>query len=286
MQVGASRKGLLVLLSILKIAGAVYLGLVVLAFLLQGRIVFPGGRLLWQTPQSVGWAYQNLTISVGRETTHAWFIPAAYGRGVVLFSHGNAGTMADRLESIKVFRDLGFDVLIYDYGGYGMSSGRASEKRCYADARAMWRYLTEERGVPPERIVLFGRSVGGAVAADLAAEAKPGAVILESTFLSGVRLGQETFPFLPVGLLLRHRFHNDRKAPKITAPILIVHSPEDEIVPFRHGKTLYELANAPKSFLEIHGGHNEGFLLSLTQYKTGLQSFLDPLFPLVPAADG
>ena len=242
-----SRGVLANLWTVLRVVGIAYLALLILAFLFQTRIVFPAGGSLWRTPASAGWGYEDLKIPVGRHVTHAWFIPAGQSRGVVLFSHGNAGTIADRLESIEVFRDLGFDVLIYDYGGYGISTGRPSEKRCYEDAQAMWKYLTEQRGVPREQIVAYGQSVGAGVAADLAAEKTPGAVILEGGFLSAVKLGQETFPFLPIGLLLRHRFPIDQKVAKITVPILLIHSSEDEIVPFSHAKALYALANEPKT---------------------------------------
>lgn len=254
---------------------AVYIGIFLIAFAIQDKMVFPAGGSLWRTPDSFGWPYEEIRLPVQGKTTHAWFIPCPDSRGVVLFSHGNGGTMSDRLEVASVFRKLGLDVLLYDYGGYGASTGRPSETRCYADARAMWDFLTREKGIPPDRIVLFGESLGGGVAVDLAAERTPGAVILMSTFLSAVRVGQEAFPFLPVRLFLRHRFNNEDKIGHVTAPVLIIHGPDDEIVSFRHGERLFELANEPKEFLRIHGGHNDGFFLSETMIADALKRFLD-----------
>ena len=246
---------------------------------MQRAIVFPATRAMFWNPAEAGWAYRDVVLDVDGHTTHGWFIPVPGSRGVILYSHGNGGNISDRQAGLAIWRQLGFDVLIYDYGGYGNSTGKASEKRCYEDIRACWRWLVEEQKVPPLRIVLFGRSLGGAVTADLAAEVSPGAIILESTFLSAVTLGKEAFPFLPVGLLLRHRFETERKLARCTAPILVVHSPDDDIVPYHHGKGLFQLAPEPKTFLEIVGNHNEGYAETGPRYIQGLSSFLEPLFP-------
>lgn len=245
----------------------------------QRMIVFPGSRQIIWEPSDAGWDFEDISLEVDGHLTQGWYIPVPEARGVVLFSHGNGGNLSGRMDSIAIWRDLGFTVLIYSYGGYANSTGKPSEQRCYKDIRAMWSWLTEEQGMPPENIVVFGRSLGGAVAADLAAEVTPGAVILESTFLSAVRLGREVFPFLPVGLLLRHRFETEDKIERFTAPLLVVHSPDDDIVPYHHGKALFEMAPEPKEFLEITGSHNEGFLLSGPIYVHGLRDFLEPLFP-------
>ncbi|MCP4643348.1 MAG: alpha/beta hydrolase, partial [bacterium] len=193
-----------------------------------------------RTPSFYGWSYEDVVVPVGDETTHGWYIPVEDARGTVLFSHGNAGTIADRLESCAFFRELGFNVLVYDYGGYGKSSGGVSEQRCYADIRAIWRYLTDERGIDSKKIVLFGRSLGGGPTVDFAAEitnaeGAPAAVILESTFLSTGQVGQDAFPFLPVKWLIRHRFDNAAKIGRVNGPLLIIHSPQDDIIPYKHG---------------------------------------------------
>jgi len=266
-----------VILTIITVVVLGYAGLVVFAYLMQTRAIFPGGRDLWCTPADRGFDFDDVLIPVGDETTHGWFIPAPRSRAVFLFSHGNAGTIADRIENLAILRALGYDVLIYDYGGFGRSSGRPSEQRCYADIRAMWRYLTEQRGCSPDRIVLFGRSLGGGVTAQLATEVQPAAVILESTFLSAPRLGQEVFPILPLKWLVRHRFDNAAKIGRITSPVLVIHSPTDEVVPYHHGQELFESADEPKRFFEIRGGHGDGFYVTGPAYGQGLADFLDPL---------
>jgi len=187
---------------------------------------------------------------------------------------------------VAIFRRLGFDVLLYDYGGYGNSTGKPSEGRCYADVRAMWRYLTESRAIPAERIVLFGRSLGGGVSAQLATEVAAAGLILESTFLSAPRLAQEIYWFLPAKYLLWDKFDTAGKVARIESPVLIVHSPEDDIVPYHHGRDLFELAPEPKAFLEIHGGHNEGYFVSGPIYENGLKRFLDSLFAEEDSAAG
>ncbi len=277
-------KGVRMLLHLFWLAVLIYVGLAGTLFVAQRKIIFPASRQVYRTPDEMGWAYEEVVLPVRGKSTYGWFIPAPDAWGTVLFSHGNAGNLADRLESIGLFRAMGLDVLVYDYGGYGQSTGRTSEKRCHADAYAMWRYLVEERGVPEERIAVFGRSLGGAVTAALAARVKPGAAIVESTFLSAGELGQEMYPYFPVRWLVRHRFDVASCMPRITCPVLIVHSPDDEIAPYRHGRELFKLANEPKQFLEIGGSHNEGFVLSGGRYTDALEAFLRRLLAEAPAA--
>lgn len=268
------------LLRIAVLLACSYVLIGVALFFLQGFLMFPRGSSVWCTPEDAGWSFEEVRLPVSGHETHGWFIPAAGdAQGVVLFSHGNGGTIADRIESIAIFRDaLGYDVLIYDYGGYGLSTGKPSEQRCYADIQACWEWLTKTRGIAPGGIVLFGRSLGGAVAADWAAkleeEDQPQALIIESSFTSAPEVGQSAYPIFPVRRLLRHKFDTASKLDAIECPILVVHSPEDDIVPYRFGRALYEKAPEPKRFLKIRGSHNQGFLDSGTDYIDGLGAFL------------
>ncbi len=246
---------------------------------LQHWIIFQATREIYRTPADAGWAYEEIMLDVGNERTHAWYIPIEKARGVVLFSHGNAGNIADRLESMELLRRLGFSVMAYDYGGYGHSTGRPSEERCYADIRAAWRELTETRGIPPGQIVLFGRSLGGAVTADLAAGVLPAAVVLESTFLSVPDMAKALFPILPARWLVSIQFANKDKVSGIRVPLLVIHSPDDSVIPFAHGRELFARARGPKQFLEIRGDHNEGFVLSMDAYLHGWETFLAPILP-------
>jgi alpha-beta hydrolase superfamily lysophospholipase len=258
-----------------------------LVYLGQGRVLFPATREIYRDPGEFGWAFQDVFLPVGGDQTHGWFLPLNDSRGVVLFSHGNAGNIADRLESIGLLRELGFSVMAYDYGGYGKSTGDPSERRCYADIRAVWRYLTEARGIPPERIVLFGRSLGGAVTADLAKDVEPAAVVLESTFLSTRDVARDMFRWFPFAPFVTYRFETKNKIADFRAPLLLIHSPDDRLILFHNGKELFERAHEPKTFLQISGDHNEGFVQSMTVYVQGWEDFLQPLLPRPePNADG
>lgn len=252
-----------------------YLGVCTLFYVIQDSLVFAPSREMETTPASNAWAFEAVRVPVDGFETCGWFVPASAGsRGTVLLSHGNAGNISGRLIEVQIFRDLRFDTLIYDYGGYGESTGTPSEARCYADARAMYAWLREVKHVPPERILLFGRSLGGGPTCQLATEVESRAVILESSFRSIPAMGHEVLPFLPVRLLARTRFDNESKIGRIRVPILVAHSPGDTIIPFGHGHVLFEAANEPKAFLEFRGDHNEGFWLGGEVYTGGIDTFL------------
>ncbi len=256
-----------------------YLAIVAVFYFAQGSMLFQADRNMVADPSAYNWPYESVLLDVNGKKTHGWFMPLENARGVVLFSHGNAGNISGRLESMGLLRSMGFSVLAYDYGGYGNSTGRASEKRCYADARAMWNWLTETKKVPADKILLFGRSLGGAVTCDLATEVTPRAVVIESTFLSVPEVAATVFPWLPVRLLAAYRFANVNKIANIHVPLLMAHSQDDEMIPYAHGLKLFGLANEPKTFIEIHGDHNMGFVTSKDIYLAGWKKFIDPLFP-------
>ena len=240
----------------------------------QRKLIFPASREMVRDPGDFDWAFEEIRLPVDGEETHAWYLPLERPRGVVLFSHGNAGNLSGRLESIGLLRSFGFSVLAYDYGGYGYSTGKASEARCYADIRAMWDFLIRTKHIPESQIVLFGRSLGSAPTADLAQTVKPGAVVLESAFLSVPDVAKEMPIVGRLTWLIRHRFENKVKVGKITSPLLVIHSPDDEVIPCAQGRQLFELANEPKTFLEIRGDHNLGFVVSEPVYRPGWEAFL------------
>lgn len=251
-----------------------------LLFFTQTSLIFPAGGSIWRDPGDMGWAFEEVWLEPAEgERTHAWWMPVEEMRGAVLFSHGNAGTMADRLDFAANLRDLGVGVFFYDYGGYGNSSGRPSEARCYDDIRAAWQWLTEEKDLAPGGIVLMGRSLGGGPTIQLATEVAPAGVIVESSFTSIPDVAAETFWFLPVRRLVRHRMDNAAKIGAIEAPILILHSPGDHIIPYRHGERLYQAATEPKRFHEMRGGHNDGWYLSYPEYGRTLGKFFDDILP-------
>lgn len=267
-------------LRLLKAALLVYAGVLLVLFLVQRSILFPASRAITDLPSGPPFrlAYEDLSLRVGKETTNAWYLPAEPSRGVILFSHGNGGSLSDWIAFAGLFHGLAFDVMLYDYGGYGRSTGSPSEGRCEADARAAWDYLTKTRHVPPERIVLFGHSIGGGPTAHLASEVTPGAVVLESTFCSLAELCQEKLWWAPAYLLVRDRFNSLSKLSKIHAPLLVVHSPRDTLIPFCHGQRLFDAALPPKQLLRIRGNHNDGPFTTGRAYLDGLAAFLYPLF--------
>ena len=266
------------LLSLLLLVAMCYGAAALYLFIMQPRLLYyPDipGRVLEATPAAIGLAYEDVTLQTRDGVRlHAWFIPAEHPRATVLFCHGNAGNISHRLDSIHLLHSLGLQVLIFDYRGYGQSEGNPSEAGTYRDVDAAWRYLREARGLPASQIIVFGRSLGAAVAADLASRTRPGAVILESAFTSVPDLAAGIYPWLPVRLLSRYRYDNLDKLTRIEGPLLLVHSREDEIIPFAHGVRLFESAHEPKAFLETSGGHNDAFQGSRKAYTHGLQSFL------------
>jgi hypothetical protein len=264
--------------------GIAYGAVLVLVFLFQSHLVFfPGtGREAVLTPQSYGLRFESVRIrTADGETLDAWWVPAEGARGVVLFFHGNAGNISHRLDYLQMFHRLRYTTLIVDYRGYGKSTGTPSEAGTYRDAEAAWEYLRHARMAPPHDIVIAGESLGAAVATWLAAEASltegkgPRAVLLFSTFTSVNDLGAQVYWFLPVRLLSRIGYDNQANLKRIRAPVFIAHSRDDDIVPYAHGKRLYETANEPKTFLEMRGGHNDGFIFVRPEWVAELGAFLD-----------
>jgi fermentation-respiration switch protein FrsA (DUF1100 family) len=261
------------------------LGLVVFGTLiwwLQPQLIFYPSRALASTPDDWGINYQDVQIGTDDGLAlHGWWIPAARPRSdppqVLLFFHGNAGNISHRGDSIAIFSELGLDVLIIDYRGYGHSDGSPSELGLYRDADAAWRWLTQERGVPPNQIVLFGRSLGGAVATRLAAGTQPAGLIVESSFDHLASLARTHYPLLSRLVPLRYEFPVAEKLASVRCPVLVLHSPEDRIVPYQLGQRLFAAASAPKRFVRLSGGHNDGFLRSQPQYQEALAAFLDSL---------
>jgi len=269
-------KGLLMLgiWIVITITGA-YIIFVGFLFIFQSHYIYYPERVLSADPGDIGLNFESVSFeTTDRVKLSGWFVPSESARGVILFCHGNAGNISHRLESIQIFHQLGLDVFIFDYRGYGQSEGKPTEQGTYKDAEAAWQYLIKERQVNPNEVIVFGRSLGGAVAAWLAQNYIPGALILESTFTSLPDIASTLYPYIPVRLLLRFRYNTAEYLDSVNCPVLIVHSRNDEIMPFNHGRRLFEMAKKPKKFLEIAGTHNEGFITSGKLYEEGLNAFI------------
>lgn len=257
---------------------AIVLGVVALnvwMYFAQPAMVFYPTRDLDATPSDWGLAYEDVDLRAPDGVhLHGWYVPRTGSKRVVLFLHGNAGNISHRGDSIAIFHRLGLNVLIVDYRGYGQSSGKPSEAGLYRDALTAWRYLTDTRGIDAGHIIVFGRSLGGAVAAELATQVRPGALILESTFESARSMARAAFPVLSHLIVLRYRFDTHSRIQRVRCPVLVVHSAEDEIIPYYMGQRIFEAANQPKEMLTLRGDHNMGFIESQPEYERALGAFL------------
>ncbi|SCX97582.1 alpha/beta hydrolase [Nitrosospira sp. Nsp13] len=266
------------LFSLSIMAAIAYAALAALIFFAQSSLVYyPGsGRNIIETPSDRGLAYESVEIATSDgESLHGWFIPVPAATGTVLFFHGNAGNISHRMDYLLMFHRLGYNTLIFDYRGYGQSSGSPSESGTYLDAQAAWRYLTETKEIPSTHVVLFGESLGGAVAAWLAAREKPALLVLASVFTSIPDMAAKIYPFLPVRLLSRFEYSTIDYLQTVTCPVFVAHSPQDDIVPFTHGEALYQIAPEPKQFLRLQGGHNNGFIFMQEDWVEALRKFID-----------
>ncbi|MBI5889786.1 MAG: alpha/beta hydrolase [Nitrosomonadales bacterium] len=263
---------------VLGILAAAYCGFALLLYFSQSRLVYypETGRGIIATPERIGLPYEEIRLTTSDGVgLYGWFVPAARPRGTVLFLHGNAGNISHRLDSVRMFNRLGYNTLIFDYRGYGNSGGTPTEQGTYLDADAAWLFLTGQRQLPACRIVVFGESMGGAIAAQLASRQKPAALVIASGFTSVPDLAQHIYPYLPVKWLARIRYDTKEYLRKVSAPVLIAHSPQDEIIPYAHGQALFAAANPPKQFLELAGGHNDGFIFMREDWVGVLGDFLD-----------
>ena len=256
----------------------VYAALAGCVYLAQERLIyFPQAtREYATTPAAHGLAYEDVAIRTeDRETLHAWWVPAANARGTVLHFHGNAGNISHRIDYARMFRGLGYNTLLVDYRGYGRSTGSPSEAGTYEDAAASRRWLIETRGLSDRDIVVFGESLGGAVACWITAKHAPRALILASTFTSVPDIASEVYGFLPVRLMSRFKYDTRECVGAVNAPVLVVHSRADDIIPYAHGERIYAAAREPKTFLEISGGHNSGFVFMRAEWVKAVGAFLE-----------
>ncbi len=255
------------------------LAVTILLLAFERRLVYFPSRGLDLQPGDLGLAHEEAFLAAEDGVRiHAWLLPAAGARRLILVCHGNAGNLSHRLRRAREMqRRLGASVLLFDYRGYGRSEGSPDEQGTSRDARAAWRYATGTKGLPPSSIVLFGESLGAAVAAQLALEKPARALVLESPFTSIPDMARVAYPFLPpVGPLIRTRYETLAKAPRLALPLLVLHGERDEVVPIAQGRRVFEAAAGPKRFVAIPGaGHNDTYLAGGQPYWDALAAFLD-----------
>ncbi len=242
--------------------------------LFERAFIFYPERELCGFPSDDGMAYEDVHLhSPDERMIHGWFIPGR-GKTVVLFFHGNGGNISHRIEKIHLLFYPEISLLMIDYRGYGRSHGKPSEKACYRNALTSWEYLVRSRHFDPKQIVLFGESLGGAVAIDLASKKNVGAVILESTFPN---IGMVANRFVPgISILLKKKFDSLSKISSVHVPLLQLHGDEDDLVPHALGRKLFEAANEPKVFYTIKGAqHNDTYTVGGETYVQTIHQFMN-----------
>ncbi len=268
------------------IALAIFATMILLMALFERSLIFfptryPDG--MWDTAAAArgsGCVIEDHFFTAGDGTRlHGWWcrrLDASSDDPVLLFFHGNAGNLSHRADLlIELATRTPASVFVVGYRGYGRSEGRPKEAGLYLDARAAWKHLTEESGVGADRIVIFGKSLGGGVAVDLAMEAPAAGLIVESSFTSIPDMAGAHYPFVPK-FLVRTQMNSVVKIPFISMPKLFIHSREDRVVPYRLGRELFEAATEPKRFHEVVGaGHNDTWLVGGDAYFEALSAFID-----------
>ncbi|HOX40006.1 MAG TPA: alpha/beta hydrolase [Candidatus Brocadiia bacterium] len=228
-------------------------------------------------PESCGTCVQDCHIRTSDGVTlHAWHAIHPAADATIIFFHGNAGNISDWDDVIAMIRrEITANVLAPDYRGYGSSEGRPTEQGLYADAEAVFDFLVKEKSIPPEKIIVFGSSLGGGAACELALRRKCAGVILEATFTSIPDVTAANFPIPGIRHIVRNRFENVAKVSRISAPILFIHGTDDELIPPGMGRRLYEAASGPKEFLLVEDGHHaDCYIVGGKQYWDRWRSFV------------
>lgn len=264
--------------SLVRIAVSVLIGATLLLLIFEKQLIYHPSSLMDATPATFHLPFEEVLIDVEAGVrVHGWFIKAATEPSVatVLLSHGNAGNIVDRLDRVVSLRDLGVDFLLYDYRGFGKSTGSPDEEGTYRDGRAVYDYLVKTRNLDPTRIVLMGESLGCAISVQLALERKAAGLILEAPFASIPHMAAAIYAFLPVGPFIRTRYDNLAKMPQLRMPLLVTQGTLDEIIPIAQGRMVFDAAPEPKKFLPIEGAHhNDVYVTGGPSYRSAIAAFV------------
>lgn len=264
----------------------ILIGITVLFFLfyfyvryLERQTTYQPSRTIEYNPGHVGLTYEDIYFETSDNLKlHGWLIPAENATLTMIFCHGNGGNISDRLDKILFFNNLGLNLFIFDYRGYGLSKGAPSEEGLYSDIKAAYKFIKSQSFTNQieHKIIVYGTSLGGAVAVDLASKQPVDGLILEGAFASAVDMGQIYYPFIP-SFFVNSKYDNLTKISGINIPKLIIHSETDDIIPFSQGEKLFEAASEPKRFMKIDGGHNDAFFNSQTEIEPVIRAFIDSL---------
>jgi uncharacterized protein len=254
-------------------------GFVMTPHALERLFVYYPSRQLSADPGNVGLGFQDIAlVAEDNVKLHGWFVPSEGANRTMMIFHGNGGNIGDRVSWVRLLHDLGVHVCIVDYRGYGKSEGKPFEEGLYRDARAVYNWWMRERQPRGEKLIIFGESLGGAIAVHLAARVPAAALILQSTFTSAREMAKTMFP---IGLLLPLtgvRFESEKEIARVACPKIIIHGTRDEIVPFQLGKRLHDVAPHPKLFYPVpEAGHNDLVWVAGTEYSRQLTTFLSTI---------
>jgi fermentation-respiration switch protein FrsA (DUF1100 family) len=243
----------------------------------RNGLFFPA-KDLYTSPAAEGLAYEEVHMNSAGNELHGWYLPAS-GDQTVLWMHGNAGNIADRLDqAVSMKRALGVSSFMFDYRGYGRSQGRPTEKGLYEDAQAAFAWLTDVKGHSPGDVILYGHSLGTAVSVDLALGNGSGAagLVLESPFTNAADMARKVYFGLPVGLIMSVQLDNIGRIGEVKMPILVIHGVDDSVIPFGMGKKLFDAAPEPKAFLQVEGGdHSDCYIVGAARYWEAWQALLE-----------
>ena len=246
------------------------------AYVFQKHLIHVPFAKYVATPDDRGMPFESVILKQQNDTAklNGWFVKHPDSKNGVLVLGGNAGNMSYMLDSVELFYKLGYSVFIYDYRGFGASEGILTESAMYDDASLAWNYLTQTRQIAPDNIVIFGRSLGTAVASWIASKFNPAALIMESGFSSLEKLGTIYYKWLPTKYLLKFRYDSLSRISKVKCPTLYIHSTEDELIPYSQSEELYAASTSEKSLLTISGNHARGYFDSGETYTKGIEDFL------------
>ena len=253
-----------------------YFILAVVLYFMQPKFLYRPMQEVFSTPAEIGLHFDKVIFkSADGINLNGWYVPVDNPKFTLLFCHGNGGNIAHRLDSINIFHNLGLNCFVFDYRGYGDSNGKPSEEGTHLDAMAAYKWLIEEKKIPADNIIIFGRSLGGSIAAYLATKVKTGGLVVESAFTTYVDMGKEYYPYMPVKWFAMFSYRTTDYVKNVNCPVMFIYSRNDEIVPYKFGLELYEAANEPKEFIEIFGSHNDCFLVSGEIYTEVWEKWLN-----------
>ena len=276
-------RGPALLKSVVRIALVALIGATLLLVFLEKQLIYYPAAGLDVTPEALGLPFEDVLLDVEPGVTvHAWFIRAAKqpATATILFSHGNAGNIADRLDRVLRWRGLDADFLLYDYRGYGRSTGRPDEEGTYRDGRAAYDYLVKSRGADPRHLILMGESLGCAISIQLAVERPAAGLVIEAPFASIPHMAKAIYPFLPLGPFIKTRYLNVEKISRLRMPLLVVQGTRDEVIPVAQGKMVFDAAPPPRRYLAIEGAHhNDVYVVGAGRYQAALSDFIASALP-------